>query len=105
MGTGGGAAMVMTQQYLAGELSLLLAQLRAVTTGQERVAEVLRLRREAETLPVVALRCVTARALNLGEALCWDSVTRGDTAAFCRQAAVSAQLYEFGVCAGLLEKR
>jgi hypothetical protein len=95
--------MVMTQQYVAGELSLLLAQLQAVTTGQERVGEVVRLRRDAETLPVVALRCVAARALRLTDVLCWDSVARGDGESFCRQAAVSARLYEFGVCAGLLE--
>jgi hypothetical protein len=34
--------------------------------------------------------------------LCWDSLNRGDTAAFTRQAAVGAALREFGVYAGFL---
>jgi hypothetical protein len=47
---------------------------------------------------------VAVDALALAEGLCWDSLTRGDTAAFCRQAAVCAELHEFGVCAGLLKE-
>jgi hypothetical protein len=47
---------------------------------------------------------VTVRALALTDGLCWDSLNRGDTAAFTRQAAVCAELHEFGVCAGLLEE-
>ena len=31
-----------------------------------------------------------------------ELVTRADGVAFARQAAISAQLYDFGVCAGLL---
>jgi hypothetical protein len=34
--------------------------------------------------------------------MCWDSLSRGDTTAFARQALIGAQLREFGVCAGLL---
>ena len=49
-------------------------------------------------------RSVTVRALALAESLCWDSLNRGDTAAFTRQAAVCAELHEFGVCAGLLKE-
>jgi hypothetical protein len=30
-------------------------------------------------------------------------LTRADTGAFARQAELSAELHEFGVCAGLLE--
>jgi hypothetical protein len=96
--------MVMTQQYLAGELSLLLAQLQAVASDQPNVVDVARLRQEAETLPVAALTSVTVRALRLIDVLCWDSVARGDAVAFDRQAAVSAELYEFGVCADLLDE-
>jgi hypothetical protein len=44
------------------------------------------------------------RALDLTDAGCWDSLSRGDTTAFARQAAIGAQLFEFGVCAGLLAK-
>jgi hypothetical protein len=93
----------MTQQYVAGELSLLLAQLRAVATNEESGWDVGGLRRQAETLPLTALSSVTVRALALADVMCWDSVAHGDTAAFSRQAAASADLYEFGVCAGLLE--
>jgi len=94
--------MVMTQQYISGELSVLLTQLRSVATVRGCAREVERLRQEAETLPIVTLGCVTARALRLTDALCWDSLTRGDMPAFRCQAEVSAQLFEFAVCAGLL---
>jgi hypothetical protein len=57
----------------------------------------------AETEPIQVLPWVTVQALALTEWLCWDSLNRGDTAAFTRQAAVCAELHEFGVCAGLLK--
>jgi hypothetical protein len=44
------------------------------------------------------------RALALADDLCWDSLDRGDTAAFTRQAAVCDELREFGVCADLLDE-
>ncbi len=46
---------------------------------------------------------MTVQALALAECLCWESLNRGDTDAFTRQAAVCAELHEFGVCAGLLK--
>jgi hypothetical protein len=94
----------MTQQYLAGELSLLLARLQAAT-NQSSARAVARLRREAETWPLAALASVAVRALALADGLCWDSLDRGDTAAFTRQAAICAQLRDFGICAGWLEER
>jgi hypothetical protein len=97
--------MVMTEQYLSGELSVLLAQLREVATQPRRAQQVERLRQEAETVPIAVLGWVTTRALSLTNALCWDSIGRGDMTGFRRQAEVSAQLYEFGVCAGLLTER
>jgi len=99
-----GAAVEMTQQYLAGELSLLLAQLQAVATDTAGVRDLARLRQEAETMPLLALPSVAVRALELADSVCWDSLTRGDTAAFVRQAAICAELWQFGVCAGLLEE-
>jgi hypothetical protein len=96
------AAMVMTQQYLAGELSVLLDQLHRVATCPQRAGDVDRIRQQAETVPVGALCWVMTCALHEAEALCWDSLGRGDMAAFYRQAEVSAQLHEFGVCAALL---
>jgi hypothetical protein len=94
----------MTQQYLAGELSLLLARLQAAT-NQPSARAVARLRREAETWPLVALASVVVRALALTDTLCWDSLQRGDAAAFTRQAALCAELRDFGICAGWLEER
>jgi len=45
------------------------------------------------------------RALEVADRVCWESLTRGDAAAFIRQAEVCAELWEFGICGGLLEER
>jgi len=97
-----GVAMDMTQQYLAGELSVLLEQVQAVATTEAAGRDAWSLRQAAETVPVHALGWVTVRALALAERFCWDSLSRGDTVAFTRQAAAAAALREFGVCASLL---
>jgi len=93
----------MTQQYLAGELSSLLGELQTVTTNGISARGLARLRYEAETWPLRALSSVAVRALVLTDDLCWDSLARADAATFARQAALGAELHEFGVCAGLLE--
>jgi hypothetical protein len=95
----------MTQQYLAGELSVLLARLQAAATNPAAVRDVAQLRRGAEIGPVTALPSMVARALALTNRLCWDSLERGDTLAFTCQAAICAELREFGICARLLEER
>ena len=92
----------MTQQYLAGELSVLLERVQAVTTTEAAGRDAWSLRQAAETGPIQALGCVTVRALALTERLCWDSLNRGDTAAFAGQAAAGAALRQFGICADLL---
>ena len=93
----------MTQQYLAGELSSLLGELQTVANNGTSARDLARLRHEAETWPLPALSSVAVRALVLTDDLCWDSLTRSDAASFARQAALGAELHEFGVCAGLLE--
>jgi hypothetical protein len=95
--------MRMTRQYLAGELSVLLAHVQAVTSTEAAGRDAWCLRHAAETEPIPALASLAERALALAEGLCWDSLSRGDTAAFLRQAAVCAELHDFGVCAGLLD--
>lgn len=95
--------MGMTQQYLAGELSVLLGRVQAVTTTEAAGRDAWSLRRAAEAGPIQELGCLTARALALTERLCWESLNSGDIAAFTRQAAAGAELREFGVCAGLLK--
>jgi hypothetical protein len=94
--------MEMTQQYLAGELSVLLERVQAVAPTEAAARDATAVRKAAETVPVQALGWVTMRALALTERFCWDSLSRGDTAAFTRQAAAAAALREFGVCASLL---
>jgi hypothetical protein len=91
----------MTQQYLIGELSILIAQLQAAGDAACSAAAA-RLRTEAETLPVTHLRGAVLRALELTDAACWDSLGRGDGAAFTRLAEIGVQLRDFAASAGLL---
>jgi hypothetical protein len=91
----------MTQQYLIGGLSVCLEQLQAATTP-ETARDVARLRHQVETGTPAGLVVAASHALALADGLCWESLSRGDTAAFTRQAKVSADLRQFGVCARLL---
>jgi hypothetical protein len=92
----------MTQQYLAGELSVLLAQLHDAAGDQAHAGEIARLRLWAENAPLAALPCVAAHALELTDAVCWESLSVADITAFVRQAAIGSQLREFGICSCLL---
>jgi hypothetical protein len=92
----------MFQDYLVGELSARLEQLQSA--AGPRVGDVTRLRQQVETWPVTWLAAETVRALALAELMCWDSLARGDTVAFDRQAAISADLRLFGMCARLLDE-
>ncbi|HEY6275387.1 MAG TPA: hypothetical protein VIX86_03570 [Streptosporangiaceae bacterium] len=91
----------MTRQYLIGELTVRLEQLLA-TTAWDGGDELARLRHQVETGSLTELASSAARALVLADALCWQSLSRGDTQAFARQAEVSADLRQFGICARLL---
>ena len=91
----------MTGQYLAGELSVQLERLQAVTSA-DRAAQVARLRCEVESCPLNWLSAALARALALADGMCWDSLSSGDTALFARQAYISADLRQFGICSRLL---
>lgn len=93
----------MTRQYIVGELSVRLGQLQAAAGDRERAREVGRLRYEAEMLPPAHLGSVVVRAVGMADRLCWDSLDCGDASAFDRQAAIGAELWEFGVCARLVE--
>lgn len=94
----------MTQQYLVGELSYLLGQLQAVMTNEASLVEVAHLRQRAETGSRSALASVVVRALEVADRACLESLKRG-AAVFIRQATVCAELWGFGVCAGILEER
>jgi hypothetical protein len=91
----------MTEQYVVGELSVLLAALQAVA-GSDSAGQIARLRREAESRPPWDLTDIEMRALALADGLCWASLARGNPSMFERQATVGSQLLEFGMCAGLL---
>ena len=95
----------MTQHYLLGELSIVLGELQTSATNEAAVRDAARLRREVETLPVTAFALLAARALELTDDCCWNSLTRGEAAAFDRQAAIFVELSEFAVCAGLVDDR
>jgi len=91
----------MTQQHLIGELSVYLERLQAAAE-HGAAQDVARLRQLVETGPPAGLAKAAARALALADRLCWQSLSRGDVTAFTRQAKASADLRQFGVCAGLL---
>ncbi|MFQ5516422.1 MAG: hypothetical protein ACE5E8_02510 [Acidimicrobiia bacterium] len=95
---------MMTQQYLAGELSLLLEQLQAAA-GDESARELTELRHRAEAGPPPALRWTARRALQIAERECWGALGRGDVATLDRRAALSASLWQFAVCSHLIEER
>lgn len=92
----------VTQEYLVGEVSLRLAQLQAVALEPSLARTISQLRNEAETSPPGALSVVLIRALEMTDAICFDSLARGDMTAFSSQLATGAELREFGICAGLL---
>lgn len=92
----------MTRQYLAGELSVLLGHLQAAASTETSGRDARALRHAAETEPVAGLAWLVLRALALIDRLRWESLSCGDVAAFSRQAAVSAELRDFGAAAGLL---
>jgi hypothetical protein len=94
----------MTQNYIVGELSVRLAELQAVATTPQSAQDFVQLRRRVESCPCTSLGCVVRQALTLTDSLCWESLKRGDSGAFDCQASISAELREFGVCAGLIEE-
>ncbi|MFF4607047.1 hypothetical protein ACFY12_30485 [Streptomyces sp. NPDC001339] len=100
----GGTAMRMTRQYLVGELSRLLAELRIAAEDDPPSARAMAaLRRTAELLPPAALGPVVRRAVAVGDEVCRRSLERGDAATFRSQAAALHHVHEFGVCSGLIE--
>jgi len=95
--------MRMTQEYLAGELSVRLEQLQAATSAKSG-SPLAHLRHQIESSPPTSLAAAVRRALALAEDMCWDSLAQGDALSFARQAAVSADLRQFGICARLRRK-
>ena len=91
----------MTQQYIVGEFSVLLAGLES--TAQERLGDgVGNLRREVERSPLTRLPQLAREALDLTDMLCWFTLDRGDVHGFCRCAKTATALREFAASANLL---
>jgi hypothetical protein len=80
-----GLGVPVTQQYIAGELSALLAELQiAPDEWSSRVVG--NLRREVETSPPTMLPELAREAANLTDVLCWDALEQGDMSGFRRYA-------------------
>lgn len=91
----------MTQQYIAGELSSLLAELQPAPSALLTRA-VHDLRREIELGPLPVLPRLAHEAIALTDAMCQIALERGDVNGFSRQACAAAALREFAISANLL---
>lgn len=91
----------MTQQYIIGELSVLIAGLRPGRCSLLALA-VDDLRCRVECAPLWALPPLVSEAIELADAACWTSLEDGDADAFIREATEGEHLREFAACAGLL---
>lgn len=86
----------MTQQYLIGQLSVLLGQLEARCGDRTAVHD---LRRRVEQAPLQQAPELTHVAIELADASCWAALERGDVAEFVAAAKAAAALGEFADCA------
>jgi hypothetical protein len=91
----------MTQQYLVGELSSLLASLQP--TADEVLADAVgELRHEVEFSPPQMLPRLARKALNLTDLVCQEALEQGDADGFCRSVATAIALRDFAAGAGFL---
>jgi hypothetical protein len=91
----------MTQQYIAGEFSSLLAELEPAPSALLAIA-VHDLRREIELGPLPVLPRLAQEALTLTDAICRLALEQGDVGGFSRHVSAAIALREFAVCANLL---
>jgi hypothetical protein len=90
----------MTQQYIVGQFSVLLAEMEPVP--DEWRAPVRELRRKVETSPLPMLPRLAGEAMALIDRLCWVALEEGDEASFRRSAETGASLRDFTANAGLV---
>jgi len=93
---------MVTRHYLLGELLLRMDALQAAAPCAAAAERVACLRRQAENTSPDCLGPLVERAVCTAEGLCWESLARGDAAGFACQAQAAADLFEFGLCSGLL---
>jgi len=91
----------MTQQYIVGEFSSLLAELQPAP-GELFAGAVDGLRHEVEVGPQAELPWLAQKALTLADMICWAALEQGDTHGFCRYVGTAIALREFAVGASLL---
>ena len=90
----------MTQQYIVGELSSLVAALEP--TAGELGRALRRLRREIEVCPLDGLPTLAREVPHLPERLFWAAHEEGDLQTFGRCADTARALREFTASANLL---
>jgi hypothetical protein len=84
----------VTQQYLIGQLSVLLEGLQP--SPGERLADAVRdLRREVESCAPWKLAKLAHQAMDLSDTICWDALERGDSNGFGRYSRAAVALGEF----------
>jgi hypothetical protein len=91
----------MTQQYIVGEFSLLLAGLQPVP-GELFGEAVGNLRHEVESGPLPMLPRLAREAMTLTDMICWVALQRGDVSGFRRYADAAVALRELTANANLL---
>jgi hypothetical protein len=90
----------MTQQYLVGQLSVLLGELQP--PPGEWLAAVNHLRGEVESSPLPQLPQRAREALQLTDTICWAALEHGDVSGFYRCATTAGALRDFSANARLL---
>lgn len=90
----------MTQQYIVGELSALIAGL-CPKHSPGLAAALSDLRRRVECVPLPMLTALITEAMDMADAACWTSLERGEIDACVQEATEAAMLSEFAECAGL----
>jgi hypothetical protein len=90
----------MTQQYILGQFSVLLAEMEPVPC--EWQATVRDLRRKVETSPLPMLPRLAGEAMAVIDRVCWVALEEGDAAGFRRSAETGASLRDFTANAGLV---
>jgi hypothetical protein len=89
----------MTQQYVVGQLSVLLGDLeRSASQWQPAVRN---LRREVESSPLGGLPRLAEEAIGLSDTICWAALEHGDVSRFRGCVNSACALGEFIDCAGL----
>ena len=91
----------MTQQYIVGELSSLLAELEPA--GEDSLRDAVgSLRYQVECSSLSMLPQLTQDALELTDLICRSALDHGDSDAFRRSVTAATALRDFAVAAGLL---